>query len=128
MALINYGYPLRISQFTYSMDSWETQALRNHTGKLEKALVSDLRFVANELNAAYILTNDELEEIKAVPSWLSDSDKAGKILSTVKRMVKLNSKNFEKFVNILKMRPKIFETILDLLSSPDQDEVDGERI
>ena len=102
--------------------------MRNHTGKLEKALVSDLRFVANELNAAYILTNDELEEIKAVPSWLSDSDKAGKILSTVKRMVKLNSKNFEKFVNILKMRPKIFETILDLLSSPDQDEVDGERI
>ncbi len=97
-------------------ESWETQALREHTVKLELALVSDILFVANELNKAYILSDTELEEIKAVPSLLNDSQKAGKILSTVKRLVKINSSNFEKFVAILKKKPQTFRTILNLLS------------
>ncbi len=116
-------------------ESLETQALREHTGKLEKALVSDFLFVANELNKAYILSDTELEEIKAVPSLLNDSQKAGKILSTVKRLVRVNSSNFEKFVDILKKKPQTFSTILNLLSrdgsppSPGQEEkVEGEQV
>ncbi len=119
-------------------ESWETQALRNHTEKLEQALVSDFLFVANKLNKAYILSDAELEEIKAVPGQLNDSQKAGRIVSHVKRIVKLNSDNFEKFVDILKKKPQAFSTILNLLSrdssppNPDQElvqeEVEGERI
>ena len=115
-------------------ESWETQALREHTGKLELALILDILFVANELNKAYILSDTELEEIKAVPSSLHNSQKAGKILSTVKIMVKLNSSNFDKFVDILKKKPQTFNTILNLLSrdgsppSPGQEEkVEGEQ-
>ena len=86
--------------------------LRDHTEKLETALVPELLFVANEMNKAYLLSDTELEEIKAVPILLTSDQKAGKIVSTVKRMVKLNSSNFKKFVDILKNKPQIFETIL----------------
>ncbi len=95
-----------------NMESWETKVLRDHTETLEIALVPELRFVANEMNRAYLLSDDELENI----NQLSDVQKAGKIVSTVKRMVKLNSINFEKFVNILKNKPQIFETIITTLS------------
>ncbi len=131
---LNYGYPLfyRILQFTYSMgESWETQALREHTVTLEQALLSDTKFVATALNIAALLSDDELYKINAVSSRLDDSQKAVTIVFTVKRMVKLNSENFEKFVDILKKKPQTFKTIIKLLSrpsSPDQEEVDGERI
>ena len=98
------------------MESWETQVLRDHTEKLETALVPELLFVVHEMNKAYLLSDTELEEIKTVPSLLTSDQKAGKIVSTVKRMVKLNSSNFEKFVDILKKKPQIFETILSYLS------------
>ncbi len=90
--------------------------LRDHTEMLELALVPELLFVANEMNKAYLLSDTELEEIKAVPSLLTSDQKAGKIVSTVKRMVKLNSSNFEKFVDILKKKPQTFKTIINMLS------------
>ncbi len=99
-----------------NMDSWETKVLRDSTETLEIALVSELLFVANEMNKAYLLSDTELEEIKAVPSLLTSAQKAGKIVSIVKRMVKLSSSNFEKFVDILKKKPQIFETIISKLS------------
>ena len=99
-----------------NMDSWETKVLRDSTETLEIALVSELLFVANEMNKAYLLSDTELEEIKTVPSLLTSDQKAGKIVSTVKRMVKLSSSNFEKFVDILKKKPQIFETIISKLS------------
>ncbi len=98
------------------MESWETQVLRDHTEKLEIALVPELLFVANEMNKAYLLSDTELGEIKAVPSLLTSDQRASKIVSTVKSIVKLNSSNFEKFVDILKKKPKIFETIISKLS------------
>ncbi len=98
------------------MESWEIQVLRDHTEMLEIALVPELLFVANEMNKAYLLSDTELEKIKAVPSLLTDIQKAGKIVSTVKRMVKVNSTNFKKFVDILKFKSQIFETIIDMLS------------
>ena len=101
------------------MESWQTQVLRNHTEMLEMALVPELLFVAHEMNKAYLLSDTELGEIKAVPSLLTSAQKAGKIVSTVKRMGKLNSSNFEKFVDILKEKPKTFETIINLLSKSD---------
>ncbi len=98
------------------MESWETQVLRDRTEMLEIALVPELLFVANEMNKAYLLSDTELEEIKAVPSLLTSAQKAGKIVSTVKSTVKLNSSNFKKFVDILKKKPQIFETIINFLS------------
>ena len=99
------------------IESWETKVLRDHTEMLEMALVPELLFVAHELNKAYLLSDTELEEIKAVPSLLTSDQKAGKIVSTVKRMVKLNSSNFEKFVDVLKKKPQIFETVINTLST-----------
>ncbi len=93
--------------------------LRDHTEKLEAALVPELLFVVHEMNKAYLLSDTELEEIKTVPSLLTTDQKAGKIVSTVKRMVKLNSSNFEKFVDILKKKHQTFETILSYLSRDD---------
>ena len=98
------------------MESWETQVLRDHTEKLEIALVPELLFVANEMNKAYLLSDTELGEIKAVPSLLTSDQRASKIVSTVKSIVKLNSSNFKKFVDILKKKPQIFETIISKLS------------
>ncbi len=98
------------------IESWETQVLRDHTDMLEMALVPELLFVANEMNKAFLLSDTELEEIKAVPSLLTSDQKAGKIVSTVKRMVKLNSSNFEKFVDILRKKPQTFKTIINMLS------------
>ncbi len=98
------------------MADWEVQVLRDHTEMLEVALVPELFFVAHEMNKAYLLSDTELEEIKAVPSLLTCDQKAGKIVSTVKRMVQLSSSNFEKFVDILEKKPQIFETILSYLS------------
>ncbi len=94
--------------------------LRDHTEMLEIALVPELRFVANEMNRAYLLSDDDLEEIKAVPSLLTIAQKAGKIVSALKGRVKLNSNNFEKFVHILKKKPQIFETIIKMLSISDK--------
>ncbi len=68
------------------IESWETKVLRDHTEMLEMALVPELLFVAHELNKAYLLSDTELEEIKAVPSLLTS---VRKIVSTVKRMVTL---------------------------------------
>ncbi len=103
--------------------------LRENAEKLEMALVPELMFVANEMNKAYLLSDTELGVIKAFPN---DFQKAGQIVSTVKRLVMLNSSNFEKFVDILKKKPQIFETILNLLSrdgSPSQENgVGGEYI
>ncbi len=96
------------------MESWETKVLRDHTEMLEIALVPELRFVANEMNKAYLLSDDELENINNI--MLSDVQKAGKIVSTVKRIVKLNSNNFTTFDDILKKKPQIFETIINALS------------
>ncbi len=111
------------------MKSLQTKVLRDHTEMLEIALVPELLFVAHEMNKAYLLSDTELEEIKAVPSLLTSAQKAGKIVSTVKRMVKLNSSNFEKFFDILKKKPQIFETIINTLSrssmSYREDEVTG---
>ena len=107
------------------MESWETQVLRNHTEKLEMALVPELLFVAHEMNKAYLLSDTELDEIITVPSLLTSSQKAGKIVSTVKRMVKLNSSNFENFVDILKEKPHTFETIINLLSNHESPSVAG---
>ncbi len=107
------------------MESWETQVLRDHTEKLETALVPELLFVVHEMNKAYLLSDTELEEIKTVPSLLTSDQKAGKIVSTVKRMVKLSSSNFEKFVDILKKKPQIFETILSYLSRVGDDSPTG---
>ncbi len=90
--------------------------LRDHTEMLEIALVPELLFVAHEMNKAYLLSDTELEEIIAVPSLLTSAQKAGKVVSTVKRMVKVNSTNFKKFVDILKLKSQIFETIIDMLS------------
>ncbi len=99
------------------MDSWETKILRDHTEMLEIALDLELLFVADEMNKAYLLSDTELEEIKTVATVLTKSQKAGKIVSTVKSIVKLNSSNFEKFVEILKKKPQIFETIISKLST-----------
>ena len=107
------------------MESWETQVLRNHTAKLEIALVPELLFVAHEMNKAYLLSDNELDEIIAIPSLLTSSQKAGKIVSTVKRMVKLNSSNFDKFVDILKEKSQTFETIINLLSNHESPSVAG---
>ncbi len=103
--------------------------LREYTEKLEMALVPELMFVANEMNKAYLLSDTELEDIKALPSL---SKPQCKIVSTVRRLVMLNSSNFEKFVDILKKKPQIFETILNLLSrdgssslSSQEEEVEG---
>ncbi len=101
-----------------NMESWETKVLRDRTEMLEIALVPELLFVANEMNKAYLLSDTELEEIQEVPSLLTSAQKAGKIVSTVKSMVKINSSNFEKFADILKKKPQIFETIINILSSP----------
>ncbi len=68
------------------------------------------------MNKAYLLSDTELEEIKTVPSLLTSDQRASKIVSIVKSIVKLNSSNFEKFVDILKKRPQIFETIINMLS------------
>ena len=91
--------------------------LRDYAEMLEIALVPELLFIANEMNKAYLLSDTELEEIKTVPSLLTSDQKAGKIVSTVKRMVKLNSSNFEKFVDVLKKKPQIFETVINTLST-----------
>ncbi len=96
------------------IESWETKVLGDYTEMLEIALVPELLFVANEMNKAYLLSDTELEEIKAVPSLLTS---VRKIVSTVKRMVKLNSSNFEKFVDVLKKKPQIFETVINTLST-----------
>ena len=97
------------------VESWETQVLRDYTEMLEIALVPEILFVANETNKAYLLSDTELEEIKAVPSLPTSAQKAGtiSIVSTVKNTVKLNSSNFKKFVDILKKKP---ETIINYLS------------
>ena len=97
------------------MESWETKVLKDNTEMLETALVPELQFVANELNKAYLLSDPELEEIKAVPSLLTSAQKAGKIVSALKRKVKLKSSNFEKFIDILKKKPQFFETIINML-------------
>ncbi len=98
------------------MESWETKVLRDHTEKLEIALVPDLLFVANEMNKAYLLSDTELEEINEVPSLLTSAHKAGKIVSALKGRVKLSSSNFEKFVDILEKKPQFFEAIITMLS------------
>ena len=103
------------------IESWETQVLRNHTEMLEMALVPELLFVAHEMNKAYLLSDTELDEIKVVPSLLNDNQKAGKMVSALKRMVKLNSSNFDKFVDILKKKSQTFETIINLLLKSNHD-------
>ncbi len=90
--------------------------LRDRTEMLEIGLVPELLFVAHEMNKAYLLSDTELEEIIAVPPLLTSAQKAGKIVSTIKGMVKVNSTNFKKFVDILKLKSQIFETIIDMLS------------
>ena len=97
------------------MESWETQVLRNHTEKLEMALVPELLFVAHEMNKAYLLSDTELDEIKTIPSLLSNIQKAGKVVASLKRMVKLNSRNFDKFIDILKKKPQFFYIIINHL-------------
>ena len=95
-------------------ESWETKVLRENTEMLELALVSEWRFVANEMNNAYLLSDDELDNINLLTS---DAQKARKIVSTIKRLVKLNFSNFEKFLDILKKRPQIFETTINITLS-----------
>ncbi len=94
-------------------ESWETKVLRDETERIERAIIPELRFVAQELNKAYLLSDDELCEIKAAPT---DVQRASMIVDSLKRAVKINSKNYEKFVNILEQKPQFFESILHLIT------------
>ncbi len=106
------------------VESWQTKVLRKNTEKLELALVPELRFVVNEMNNTSLLSDDELGKINLL---VGDAQKAIEIVSIVKRLVKLYSNNFEKFVDILKKKPQIFETIITLLSSEYSSSISGQE-
>ncbi len=96
-------------------ESCETEVLRSQTRNIEIALIPDLHFLACEMNASFLLSDAELSQVKAVPSFLTEDQKASKVVDSLKRMVKLNWKNFKKFVDILRKKPQLFESVIELL-------------
>ncbi len=99
------------------IEPWECQVLRDQAEKLELALTPELLFVAQEMNKDYLLSDSELSEIQTL-GVITDAQRVVKIVSALKRMVNLNTANFEKFVTILKKKPEFFESIISCLSKP----------
>ncbi len=96
-------------------DSEETKRLRAETQQLQLALIQDLDYVAGAMNVAFLLSDADLREVQNVKTLLTAGDKATKLVTSLKDKVKLNSANYYKFLEILRMKEDDFEDIISRL-------------
>ena len=89
--------------------------LKAERAKLMIAFQFDTRWLAGEMNALGLLSDNDCNKVCTVTTILDDSDKAGILISALFRKVGLQSQNLIKFVNILKKKQKIYQEIIVLL-------------
>ena len=83
--------------------------------KLMIAFQFDTRWLAGQMNALGLLSDNDYNRICTVATLLVDSDKAEILISALFHKVELQSQNLMEFVGILRNRQRTFQEIIVLL-------------
>ena len=95
-------------------ESKEYSTIVNCEGKLKIALKSD-REIALFLHQRGIIKKELYDEINEPKSMLSATDKVGKLVTAIRDKVSLNRDNYHLFVNHMRLNPRVYGDIVDIL-------------
>lgn len=99
------------------MASLEHTTLGKCVSKLQLALQSDINGIVSYLFSEGFLTDDLFEEILNPRSFLTDANKATKLVTVVMRRVKLEPSNYYNFVNYLRQDKRKYKDIVNILDA-----------
>ena len=89
--------------------------------KLRPKLILEFKFnlrdLANLMHPEGFLSDGDYETVTAVVSLHDDSVKAGVMVNSLISKVKINPKNYQRFLKLVQPQPRKFRDLLDLLHS-----------
>ena len=98
-------------------DSVEFRTILNCTRQLEQYLRRHRREIALFFLQNDFILQDTYDEVMSPISWLSEEDKAYKLMRGLSDEIQLDSKQYNKFVDHLSKDPMRHEVILNTLSA-----------
>ena len=80
------------------------ELVRQKQVELVTAIVAsgEVRLLANKMNAAGLMSNNDRDEITAVRTLLTDRQRAGSVVTILRNKVDIKPSNLEKFKRILR--------------------------
>ena len=97
-------------------ENLESTVLVVCTGQLERAFECD-RDLAHHLNKEGYVKDDEYNEVTDPKSMLSKREKASILVSGIKKTVALKSQRYHDFLDYLKLYPRKYGDIADILDN-----------
>ncbi len=87
----------------------------NVRNELEKAIIPEMVWLADELNNVGFLSSDTYEDIKSSHSTLRKTQMAGALVGDVRRRGELDPNAMKVFLTILKKKTSQLQPAIDLL-------------
>ena len=99
--------------------SEEYALLKKHRRATELAVMSDIKWLAGELNDddVAVLNDQEYADVTEVKTLLNKEDKAGIVVKALLNRVEQDAEGLKTFVDILKKRPKKFKALIAKLDT-----------
>lgn len=91
--------------------------LRKCWDKLVTGLEFDTSWISTQMNMDGLLSDSDHEEVIKVKSLLSETQKAEILVRSLLKKVKMDSKNLGTFVSLLKAKPRMYDTVIEILES-----------
>ncbi len=93
----------------------KAEQIINVRNELEKAIIPEMAWIADELNKVGFLSSGTYEDIKSSHSMLRETQMACALVGDVHRRAQLDLNAMEVFVGILKKKPLQLQPAIDLL-------------
>ena len=97
----------------------EYALLKKHRRATELAVVSDMKWLAGELNDddVAVLNDQQYADVTEVKTLLNEEDKAGIVVKALLNRVEQDAGELNTFVNILKKKPQKFKALITKLET-----------
>ncbi len=93
----------------------KAEQIDNVRNKLEKAVIPEMTWLADELNNVGFLSSDTYEDIKSLHSTLRKTQMAGALVGDVHRRAELDPNAMKVFLGILEKKTQQLQPAIDLL-------------
>ena len=99
--------------------SEECRSLEKHSRATELAVISDMKWLARELNDddVAVLNDQQYADVTEVKTLLNKEDKAGIVFKALLNRVEQDAEELNTFVNILKKKPQKFKGLIAKLDT-----------
>ena len=79
------------------------------------AMTFDTSWLAGEMNRAGLLSDNDHQDVTKVKTSRNDTEKAEMMLTSLTKKVALNSKHHSTFMEILRLKDRLYSDAIDIL-------------